>query len=110
MIVLSTTASKKEAKALGKLLLEKRLVTCVQRLKIKSMYRWENTLCKAKEYLLILKTTKENLNELESIVKANHSYEVPQFVALKADFISKEYKKWLEKECKSVKNSKKNKA
>lgn len=95
MIVYTTTKSKKEAKFLSEAMLNKKLAACVQRLKIKSSYMWKKKLCKEKEYLLIIKTSKEKLKELENFLDKNHSYEVNEFVALKADFISKAYAKWL---------------
>ncbi|WP_457598840.1 divalent cation tolerance protein CutA [Hydrogenimonas sp.] len=48
-----------------------------------------------KEALLIVKTTKKSLPKLEKAVKKLHSYEVPEFIAVKIDEGSEDYLKWL---------------
>ena len=99
LVVLTTLSSKKEAKKLVKALLEKRLIVCDQRSKIKSTYLWQGQVCKEKEYLLSLKTLKERFSELEKQILVLHPYKVPQIIALEARFVSKAYFKWARKIC-----------
>lgn len=106
LIIHTTTPTKKEADKLIKLLLESNLIACAQYCKIKSHYIWQDSknkkdskkkkkYCKQGEYLLILKTLKENYNEVESLLLDKHSYEVPEIVAFEAK-AQAGYNKWLQ--------------
>lgn len=111
LIIHTTTPTKKEAKRLIKLLLESSLVACAQYCKITSQYVWQNSkaknidsknkkkYCKQREYLLILKTLKENYNEIEKLLLNKHSYEVPEIIAFEAK-THESYNKWLQESCK----------
>ncbi len=85
-----------EAERIAKKVVEKRLAACVNIIpKVRSVYRWEGEVMVEKEALLIVKTTKKSLPKLEKAVKKLHSYEVPEFIAVKIDEGSDDYLKWL---------------
>jgi periplasmic divalent cation tolerance protein len=50
---------------------------------------------KARELLLLIKTTARKLGDLEREVKRLHSYDVPEFIALPIIAGSKDYLAWL---------------
>ena len=91
IIIQTTTKNKKEAKKLIKLLITKKLAACVQISKINSFYTWENKLCVDKERLLSIKTKKEHYEEIEKLIKQNHSYETPEIISYELNNLSKEY-------------------
>jgi periplasmic divalent cation tolerance protein len=62
---------------------------------VESVYRWKGKVERAKEYLLVMKTTAGRLKELESEVKRLHSYEVPEFLVVKVEGGSGEYLEWI---------------
>jgi periplasmic divalent cation tolerance protein len=94
-IIYSTTDTKKEAKSLAKLLLEKKLAACIQIQKIRSLYSWKNQLCEDKEYLLCIKTKKGHYKKIEREIKENHSYDVPEIIATPITKLDKNYKKFI---------------
>lgn len=95
--VIKTTFNKKsEAKKIGKMLLEKRLVACVEISTIESSYIWKGKIEKAKEFELSLKTKSTFYKPIEKLILANHSYELPQIIALPFLNISKPYAEWIE--------------
>jgi uncharacterized protein involved in tolerance to divalent cations len=51
---------------------------------------------KAREYLLVMKTTSKRLAELEREVKRVHSYDVPEFISIPITEGSEEYLSWLD--------------
>ncbi len=90
-----TVPDMKVANKITEFLLEKKLVACVNIIpKIKSVYWWENKICKSNEQLLIMKSTKNNFNKIVKEVKQIHPYEVPEIVC--ADITAnKDYLNWI---------------
>jgi periplasmic divalent cation tolerance protein len=97
-LVLITCANHIQAKLIARSVVEKRLAACVNilRLPVESHYRWQGKVEKARELLLLIKTTARKLGGLEREVKRLHSYEVPEFIALSIVAGSKAYLDWLD--------------
>ncbi len=96
IIVLMTAASYDEASRIAETLVGARLAACVQILpEIGSVYRWQGKVQREKEILLLAKTVASRFDELESQVRAIHSYETPEIVALPMTATSEPYLKWL---------------
>lgn len=98
-IALTTISNFEEGKRLSKALLEKRLAACVSLVPISlSIYWWKGKLEESPEVLLIIKTRKELIEELEKVLQELHSYSVPEFLVLDVVQGSEKYLKWLEEE------------
>ena len=94
--VLVTTSSEEEATRLGKLLVEQQLVACVNILpKMKSIFWWEGQVSEEEECLMILKTRMPIFKVLEKTIIAQHSYEVPEIIALPIGTGSQPYLSWV---------------
>ena len=94
--VFITAANSEEAARLADMLVERRLAACVQILpEMESVYRWQGKIERQKEVLLIAKTTKFRFESLEREVRAIHSYETPEIVALPLTACSPPYLDWL---------------
>jgi len=77
---------------------EKKLAACANILAgVESIYRWKGKVERAREVLVVMKTTAARLRELESEVKRVHGYEVPEFIALPIVAGSQEYLEWVGK-------------
>ena len=87
-----------EAQRIGKTVVEKKLAACVNILRggLESAYRWKGRVERAKEVLMIIKTTVGKLRELEREVKRMHSYDVPEFIVLPIVEGSREYLDWVQ--------------
>lgn len=92
--------TKKEVKKLTRILLGSRLCTCVQYHKTKSQYIWEGKLCKAKEYLLVIKTLPHCQKAIEELIVTHHSYQTPEILCFQAN-ASIPYLHWLKQNIKS---------
>ena len=91
-----TVPNMKVANKITKFLLEKKLVACVNIIpKIKSVYWWEDKICKSNELLLIIKSIKNNFNKIVEEVKKNHPYEVPEIVCMDIN-ANKDYLDWIQ--------------
>jgi periplasmic divalent cation tolerance protein len=76
---------------------EKKLAACANIVtRVESIYQWKGKVERAREVLVVIKTTVLRLRELESEVKRMHSYEVPEFIVLPVVAGSREYLKWVE--------------
>jgi periplasmic divalent cation tolerance protein len=96
IFVFMTAASSEEAAKLGELLVEAHLAACVQMLpQIESVYRWHGKVERQTEVLLIAKTTRSKFAEVERRVRAAHSYEIPEIVAVPVVAGSAPYLQWL---------------
>ncbi len=96
IVVLVTTSSEEEATALGKMLVEHRLVACVNVLpKVKSIFQWDGKISEEEECLMILKTRKPLFKALEKMIIAQHSYDVPEIIALPIVEGSPSYLSWV---------------
>ena len=96
IVVFMTTATHSEALKIAGLLVQTKLAACVQILpQIESVYRWQGKIEQASEVLLIAKTTKAKFNDLEREVRALHSYETPEIVAVPLVACSTPYLEWL---------------
>ena len=97
MIVFITTPNLTEAESLAEKVVEAKLAACVQILpEISSVYVWEGKLQKTNEHLLLIKTLPEKWDELCDFINANHSYDVPEIVAINAEKVSEPYQSWLD--------------
>ena len=97
-IVLTTAPSQREARRIANALVERRLAACVNIVSgIESVYRWKDKVERAKEWLLVIKTTKFKTAGVERAIKELHSYEVPECVVIGVEGGSKEYLAWLER-------------
>jgi periplasmic divalent cation tolerance protein len=96
LIVLTTTPDFSEAEVLAERIVGAQLAACVQILpRMTSVYLWEGKLNKEPEHLLLIKTLPEKYEELREFIVANHSYTVPEIVAIKADKVSGRYLSWM---------------
>ena len=98
IVLLITTDSTEEAQQISKLLLEQRKVACVNIVpEVDSLFWWEDKLDSAQEKLLIAKTKASLLPEIVNLVKAMHSYDVPEIIALPIVGGNPDYLEWIEK-------------
>ncbi len=96
IVVFLTAASGEEATRLADLLIGAHLAACVQILpEMESVYRWQGQVERQSEILLIVKTTAGRFAELETEVRALHSYETPEIVAIPLVTGSQPYLDWV---------------
>jgi periplasmic divalent cation tolerance protein len=99
IVILVTTSSEPEAHKIADLLLSRRKAACVNIVpKVDSSFWWQGKLDSARESLLIIKTKASLLPEIVDLVKAAHSYEVPEIIALPIIGGSEDYLRWIDDE------------
>lgn len=94
-----TASSSEEAGKLAGALVEERLAACVNIIpEIRSLYRWEGKLCDDNESLLVIKTSRERIEQLIERVRELHSYTVPEVIAMPIHAGNADYLKWVHNE------------
>ena len=98
IVVFMTAANGEEATRLADMLVGAHLAACVQIMpEMESVYRWEGKIERQSEVLLLAKTTHAKFADLEREVRALHSYETPEIVAVSISAGSAPYLEWLSK-------------
>ena len=96
LIVFVTTANKVEAEKISRTLLEERLIACANIVNpVASFFHWKGKVDCADECLVIMKSRLDLFAALEERVKALHSYEVPEILALQIVEGSADYLAWM---------------
>jgi len=98
LVVLVTASSVDEARQIAQGLLDSRLAACVNVVPVESLFRWEGAIQHEAEALMIIKTRAGAFDRLAQAIKAAHSYDVPEIIALPIAAGSAEYLKWIEDE------------
>lgn len=96
LLVLCTFSDAAEAKSCAKELVKQNLAGCVNLItSVTSFYQWEGELKEDAECQLVIKTTRANYDSVESFLKANHSYDTPEIIAVPIVRGSTDYLNWL---------------
>lgn len=95
-VVFVTTNTLQSARHIAKIIVSEGLAACCSIIQnLTSFFSWQNVMTERNEYLLIIKTTISKLNPLEDRILQLSNDEVPEILALPADFAHKGYYDWL---------------
>lgn len=99
LIVLITTANRREAEQIAKALVTNQLAACANLVTpVTSIFRWKGRVEKSREILLMAKTTSRRYFALEKMVRSMHSYDVPEIIAVEVKHGLRPYVEWVRKE------------
>ena len=97
VLFLTTFKDKQEAGRISKILLEKKKIACANIIdSISSHFLWKGKIDSEEEALMIGKTKQSAVEEVEKIIKEEHSYDVPEFIVIPIVGGSSEYLNWVE--------------
>ena len=98
LLCLSTCPDADTARRIADALVDARLAACVSVLPgVHSTYRWEGTVERAEEVLLLIKTTRDALPALQARLPGLHPYELPELLAVEAAGLPA-YLEWIARE------------
>jgi periplasmic divalent cation tolerance protein len=97
ILVLTTVATAEQAQTLSEGLLNGNIAACVTVLPgALSNYRWQGkTFFSEPEQVLLIKTHREKLSDLEKHFTQHHPYECPELLVFEVAGISKAYADWM---------------
>jgi periplasmic divalent cation tolerance protein len=94
--VLTTTGNRQDADEIAAQLVSRRLAACVQiGGPIISTYRWQGKVDTAEEWTCTIKTRRDKLAAIHTLLKEIHRYEVPELIATPIVDGSEAYLHWL---------------
>ncbi|MBN2167838.1 MAG: divalent-cation tolerance protein CutA [Actinobacteria bacterium] len=94
--VFTTMGDREEAEKISRAVVEGRAAACGQVIgPIRSTYWWEGKLETSEEWLCLFKTVRDSYPKIELLIKENHSYDVPEIIAVPITAGSKDYLFWL---------------
>ena len=89
-----TCKDDKEAKKIGKHLLDNGLIACANYFPIRNMYWWSGEVTSDKEFVLIAKTINEKKEQVIKEVKDIHSYTIPCILSFEVE-ANPEFMEWV---------------
>ncbi len=99
LVILVTVGNSEEAHKIANELLNQRRAACVNIVPgVSSLFWWQGRLDSAHENLLIIKTKASQLDEIVTLVRQIHSYDVPEIIALPIVGGSQDYLDWVGRE------------
>ncbi|TQV89195.1 divalent-cation tolerance protein CutA [Aliikangiella coralliicola] len=95
-LCLTTVGDKSTARQIARSLLQQKLVACVNiSAKMTSLYHWDGDIAEDDEFLLLMKTSSQKVDELRDILLDLHPYDVPEFIVLNIKDGASEYLTWI---------------
>lgn len=99
VMIYVTTKDKAEAQRVGKVLVESRLVACVNIIEgMQSMFWWKGSAQSEQECVLIAKTRVGLVSDINEKIKSVHTYECPCIVAIPIIDGNPEFLQWIQEE------------
>ena len=97
VLVLVTCPSRVVARRIASQLVRRHLAACVNILaSIESLFWWQGKLDRAREVLLLMKTTRRRFEPLRQAVLSLHPYDVPEIIALPIIAGHEPYLRWVQ--------------
>lgn len=91
----TTVDSETVAESLAHGMVEQGLAVCVQiEDAVKSIYQWKGAAQSEREWRLMIKFTAAQSDRLSAYVEANHPYDIPEWIVVRADEVSPDYLQW----------------
>ncbi len=96
IMVITTVGSEEQALTIANALVYKEVAACVNLVPaIRSIYRFKGKVWDDEEFMLIIKSTKSNYDEIEKTITALHNYEIPEILAFPMEKGKPEFLQWI---------------
>jgi periplasmic divalent cation tolerance protein len=97
IIVFVTCETKEQATNIAEAVVKDKLAACVNVVPgIRSCYVWKKELTWSDETMLVIKTTRGRFEQLSDRVRTEHSYELPEIIAVEIEQADQRYLDWID--------------
>ncbi len=99
ILIVTTLATADQAARFSHELVKRRLAACVTRIPgAYSCYHWQGEIAEENEIVLLIKSDRSKLSDMEMAFAELHPYEVPEIIVFDIDKLSAPYQKWMRAE------------
>ena len=99
IVVFSACDSAEQAETIAKALVDQHLAACVNIVPgARSIYRWKGQIEDTAEWMLIIKSRRDLMDQLRAAIGKIHTYEVPELLAVPVVDGSESYLAWVDRE------------
>ncbi len=99
VLILASFSTRDEAERVGEALVVQRKAACGSVVpNVHSFYYWDGKLQRESEALLLVKTTADRQEEVETYIQREGTYEVPELLCIRIDGGLPAYLEWLVRE------------
>ena len=96
LLVVTTVGTEEQALDIAQRLLESQLAACVNILPgVRSVFRWKGKVQHEGEFLLMVKTLKENFERVRNVIQELNTYELPEILAFPASHVDEAFAAWV---------------
>ncbi len=96
IVVMITARDQAEAQKISRHLLTERLAACVNMIPgVTSLFWWEGRIDESREVLLLVKSRRPLMSRIVAAARSQHSYEVPEILALPIEAGHDDYLNWI---------------
>ncbi len=99
MAVYTTVATREDAQAMARALVERHLAACAQISAIESFYEWQGQVQHEAEFRILFKTTEARRAAVEAAIRELHRYEVPAIYSVALQHVDAPFAEWVEVQC-----------
>lgn len=93
--ILTTIDSAERAQAIAGALVERKLAACVQISEVESVYSWQGTVQREREFRIMAKTLAGRYADAEAAIRELHTYELPAIYAVPVTEVFAPYADWV---------------
>ncbi|MBM2817362.1 MAG: uncharacterized protein HW421_4124 [Ignavibacteria bacterium] len=95
-IIFVTADSYENALQISRILVSEKLAACCSIVNnITSIYEWEGSIAQTQEFMLLIKSHKNKLDNLESRITELHNYDTPEIISVSLHSASRKYLDWM---------------
>ena len=99
LVVMVTAPNQEEAERIADQAVRSHQAACATTIPlVHSTYWWEGKVVKEQETMILLKTTADKYQALQSTIKKEHSYKVPEIIAVPVKDGLPQYLEWVRSE------------
>ena len=97
-MVMTTVGSTDAAEKISVLLINRRLAACVQEISINSRYRWKGKVNTDPEFMLLIKTASDRVEDVIAAIHEVHPYDLPEIICIPVIGGLPDYLSWVHDE------------
>lgn len=100
-IIQTTLDDRGKAETMATRLIDQRLAACVQIAgPVVSVYRWQGELHREEEFIVTVKSSRNNCDRIIAFLEHHHPYELPEIIVFPMNAAACAYVEWVLETCK----------